>query len=145
MAGKVKLSTENPTEGAGAKYKYPLERGLPKLSDRHAADGSEILRTGYGSVAYAGPSSVGIGESGSDGLSDFDINPKTRDAVRDELASAGFKDKALGAPVNPVADLQRKIGTKGYPINPGTKDASSGPKIPGTLIPNEAQPVRKPE
>jgi hypothetical protein len=88
--------------------------------------------TGYGENGYTGPSSLPV--KASDGLSDLDTSAPGGDAVKDALVAGKGAD---------VSHQTRTVGGN-VPTNPGTSGASAGPKIPGALIDNAADPVRKP-
>jgi len=118
-------------------YRYPLTKGLPTISPKSGTE------TGFGRNQYAGPSSVSVKDSAD--LSDFDISPKSGDAVLDSLKSGGFGDRSeSGAPID---DLQRKINTDMAPPTYGMKVSPNraDEKVPSKTDSTSAQPpVRTP-
>jgi hypothetical protein len=90
--------------------------------------------TGYGQNGSLLPSSL-TSVKATDGLSDLDTSAPGGDTVKDALVTGKGAD---------VSHQTRTVGGN-VPTNPGTSGASAGPKIPGALIDNAADPVRKPE
>jgi hypothetical protein len=121
-------SVSDPTRAskpAEPTYKFPLSKGLPSIADKGAP------LTGYGRNAYAGPSSVGVKDS-ADMTDQRNLATPTNDPVLDLLKSGGFGDRSESG--TPIADLERKIDTTGYPTHPamskrGVDDGSPGGKI----------------
>lgn len=119
-------STVDPTRAskpAEPTYKFPLDRGLPKIADKGAP------LTGYGRGQYAGPSSVGVNDS-ADMTDTPNLATLKGDDVLQSLITNGHGDQS--GENNAVADLQRKVSTDGYAPSHGMRSRSGeGGKIPG--------------
>ncbi len=107
-------------------------------------------RGNYGSNSYGGPSSLTPGMT-TDGIPNL---AQKRDAVLDEVQANGLARSTniddTGRTVSEAANMAGKLGgaegdpqlrrlaSGNVPTHSGTKGAASGPKIPGTLIHDEA-------
>jgi hypothetical protein len=134
-AGAGTLGTGEPPQQPVSKY--PLERGLPKVS---RTDGA--ANTNYGRGQYAGPSSVQVSESHK--LSDFDISPPDGDDAQDKLVNQGLaQSKSETAPAE--TGQERPISAEPFPTAHGMRNPNASPlKISADLDKTEGEPVRKP-
>lgn len=99
---------------------------MPDSAAQQLKAPADNKKTGYGANGYRGASS------------DTDLSNPTQSAIAQAMLQCD-----LDAAKHP--DLQKRTLAPGnVPVNSGTKGASAGPKIPGALIDNATDPVRKP-
>lgn len=115
-AGAGTLGTGEPPQQPVAKY--PLERGLPKVSRTDGAANSN-----YGRGQFAGPSSVQVSESHN--LSDFDIRPDDTE-VEDKLVSQGLAESKSEV-VPALSAQERPISNTPFPTAYGHKNPNANP------------------
>jgi hypothetical protein len=132
-AGAGTLGTGEPPQQPVSRY--PLERGLPKVSRTDGAANSN-----YGRGQYAGPSSVQVSESHN--LSDFDTT--VDDPAQDKLISQGLAESK--SETDPVLTAQeRPISAEPFPPAFGMKNPNANPlKVSADLDKAAGEPVRKP-